>query len=97
MGFFNQGVLRTGGAVLRIIETTGAKGNKPSLTVGNGLCAVPLRGKYNLCKQTGTTSRYVIPSERSESRNLPKLQIYLVVVYYPTWWIPPLRLRSRPE
>ena len=23
----------------------------PSLTVGNGLCAVPLRGKYTLCGQ----------------------------------------------
>ena len=38
-----------GGTALRIVGTTGAEVNMPSLTVGNGLCAVPLRGKYNLC------------------------------------------------
>ena len=63
------------GAAFVIIGTAGAEGIKPSLTVGNGLCAVPLRGEYNLCGQNETTPRYVIPSERSESRNLPKLQI----------------------
>ena len=47
----------------------------PSLTVGNGLCAVPLRCNYNLCGQPEPPTDYVIPSERSESRNLRKLQI----------------------
>ena len=35
-------------AAFVIIGTAGAEGIKPSLTVGNGLCAVPLRGEYNL-------------------------------------------------
>ena len=58
-----------------IVGTLGTEVDKPSLTVGNGLCAVPLRGNYNPCGQTGTTYQYVIPSERSESRNLPKWQV----------------------
>ena len=32
-----------------IAETIGAEGIIPSLTVGNGLCAVPLRCNYNPC------------------------------------------------
>ena len=50
-----------GGTALPIVGTTGAKGILPSLTVGNGLCAVPLRCNYNPCGQNGTTPRYVIP------------------------------------
>ena len=48
----------------------------PLKYVGNGLCAVPLRGKYNLCGQTGTTHR-LCHSERSEteSRNPLKWRI----------------------
>ena len=64
-----------GPAAFVIVETTGAEGIKPSLTVGNGLCAVPLRGNYNLCGQPEPPTEYVIPSERSESRNLPEWQI----------------------
>ena len=63
-----------GGTALRIVTTTGAKVNLPSLTVGNGLCAVPLRCNYNPCGQTGTTPDMSF-RDRSESRNLPKLQI----------------------
>ena len=68
----------------------------PSLTVGNGLCAVPLRCNYNPCGQNGTTHRHVIPSERSESRNLPK---HLVLScggssYYVVDSSTPLTLRS---
>ena len=33
------------------------------------------RNEYNQWGQTGTTPRHVIPSERSEPRNLPKLQV----------------------
>ena len=33
------------------------------------------RSEYNPCGQNGTTHRHVIPSERSEPRNLPELQI----------------------
>ena len=38
---------------------------------------MPFRGRcdYNLCGHNGTTPRHVIPRERSESRNLPELQI----------------------
>ena len=50
--FFNRRVLRTGGTALQNAETTGAKGIIPNLTVGNGLCAVPLRCEYHLCGQT---------------------------------------------
>ena len=46
---FNRRILRTGGTALFVIGTTGAKVHLPSLIVGNGLCAVPLRGNYNLC------------------------------------------------
>ena len=65
-----------GSTALRIVATTGAKVNLPSLTVGNGLCAVPLRGNYNTCGQNGITHR-LCHSERSEteSRNPLKLQI----------------------
>ncbi len=64
-----------GGTAFNIVGTMGAGVNVPSLTVGNGLCAVPLRCNYNPCGQNGTTHRHVIPSERSESRNPPKWQI----------------------
>ena len=47
-----------------IVGTVGTEVDKPSLTVGNGLCAVPLRGDYNLCGKNAITPRYVIPSER---------------------------------
>ena len=43
------------GTAFRIVGTMGAEVEPPSETVGNGLCAVPLRSNYNLCKQTGTT------------------------------------------
>ena len=41
---FNRGIPRTGSTALQNAKTTGAKGYIPSLTVGNGLCAVP--GRY---------------------------------------------------
>ncbi len=63
-----------GGTALCVIGTTGAKVNLPSLTVGNGLCAVPLRCNYNPCGQTGTTPDMSF-RDRSESRNLPKLHV----------------------
>ena len=71
-----------GPTVFVIIGTTGAKVVIPSLTVGNGLCAVPLRCEYNPCGQNGTTHRHVIPSERSESRNPPKQQVLPYVGYF---------------
>ena len=43
-----------------------------SETVGNGLCAVPGTRRIQPVWMNGTTCRYVIPSERSESRNLPE-------------------------
>ena len=46
-----------GGTALPIVGTTGAKVDIPSLTVGNGLCAVPLRCNYNPYGQNGTTHR----------------------------------------
>ena len=48
---------------------------RPVKYVGNGLCAVPLRGNYNPCGQNKTAPNHVIPSERSESRNLPELLV----------------------
>ena len=47
---FNQGVLKTGGETLQKAETMGTTVNISSLTVGNGLCAVPGRCNYNPCK-----------------------------------------------
>ena len=47
---------------------------RPLKDVGNGLCAVPLRGNYNLCKQTGTTPDMSFRAN-SESRNLPEWQV----------------------
>ena len=65
-----------GGTAFRIVGTTGAEVDIPSLTVGNGLCAVPLRCNYNPWGiKTKPLPDYVIPSERSESRNPPKWQI----------------------
>ena len=63
-----------GGTALPIVGTTGAKVDLPSLTVGNGLCAVPGRGNYNPYGQNGTTHRHVIPSERPRKalKNLPR-------------------------
>ena len=40
------------------------------------------RNEYNPCRQNGTTLRYVIPRERSESRNLPEWQILSCGGYY---------------
>ena len=48
---------------------------RPLKDVGNGLCAVPLRGNYNLCKQTGTTPDMSFRAKHSESRNLPEWQV----------------------
>ena len=64
------------GTALLIVGTTGAEVYMPSLTVGNGLCAVPGRCNYNPCGQNGTTHRFC-HSERSEteSRNLPEWQV----------------------
>ena len=87
-----------GGTALSILGTTGAEVDLPSLTVGNGLCAVPPRCSYNLCGQPEPPPRHVIPSGVKRSRGIfPSCKFYLVVVLCPTWWIPPLRLRSRPE
>ena len=36
------------GTAFNIVETTGAEVERVSETVGNGLCAVPLRGNYIL-------------------------------------------------
>ena len=47
---------------------------RPLKSVGNGLCAVPLRGNYNPCGKNKTTPDMPF-QDRSESRNLPKLQI----------------------
>ena len=45
-------------------------------------------------RTTGTIYRHVIPSAVKRSRGIyPSSRFYLVVVHYPTWWIPPLRLR----
>ena len=91
---FNRGILRTGGMALCVIGTMGAKVNLPSLTVGNGLCAVPLRCNYNPCGQNGTTPRSCHSERTNVSRGIfPSGRFYLVVVHSPTWWIPPLRLR----
>ena len=83
-----------GGTALSILGTTGAEVDLPSLTVGNGLCAVPPRCSYNLCGQPEPPPRHVIPSGVKQSRGIfPSSKFYLVVVLCPTWWIPPLRLR----
>ena len=67
----------------------------PLKYVGNGLCAVPLRGDYNPCGQTGITHR-LCHSETAVSRGiLPSCWFYLVVVLHPTWWISALALLGR--
>ena len=52
------------GTAFSIVGTMGAEGIKPSLTVGNGLCAVPGRGNDNPCAYKPEPPRHVIPSER---------------------------------
>ena len=93
VGIFNQRILRTGGTALRIVETTGATVNLSSLTVGNGLCAVPLRGKYNLCGQPEPPIDMSFRANAVSRGIFPSGKFYLVVISCPTWWIPPLRLR----
>ena len=38
--------------------------------------------EYNPCRQNETTPRHVIPSERSESRNLPELHVLSCVASF---------------
>ena len=52
----------------------------PLKYVGNGLCAVPLRCNYNLCKQTGTTHRHVIPRERMRVEESSRVASFIL------WW-----------
>ena len=68
---------------MRIVEAAGATVNLSSLTVGNGLCAVPGRCNYNPCGQNKTTPRHVIPSVVKRSRGIfPSGRFYLVVVLF---------------
>ena len=66
---------------------------RPLKDVGNGLCTVPLRGNYNLCKQTGTTPDMSFRAKTVSRGIFPSDKFYLVVISRPTWWIPPFRLR----
>ena len=85
-----------GGTALPIVGTTGAKVDLPSLTVGNGLCAVPGRCNYNPCGQNGTTHRLCHSERTVVSRGIfPSSKFYLVLVHHPTWWIPPFALLGR--
>ena len=94
MGVFNQRILRTGGTALRIAGTTGAKGDQTeSHCRERPMCRSvtsrlkPVRTKQNhpsiMSFRANVVSRGIFPSGK----------FYLVVVHYPTWWIPPLRLR----
>ena len=48
---------------------------RPLKSVGNGLCAVPLRGNYNPCRQPEPPTDMSFRAKRSESRNLPELHV----------------------
>ena len=64
-----------------------------SETVGNGLCAVPERCKYNLCGQPEPPTGMSFRTNAVSRGIFPSGKFYLVLVLSPTWWIPPLRLR----
>ena len=82
-----------GGTALNIVGTMGAEGIKPSLTVGNGLCAVPPRCEYNPCGQPEPPPDMSFRANAVSRGIFPSSRFYLVVVHSPPWWIPPLRLR----
>ena len=52
--------------------------DRPLKYVGNGLCAVPLRGNYNLCKQTGTTPDMSFRANTVSRGIFPSGKFYLV-------------------
>ena len=65
-----------GGTAFYIVGTMGAEGIKPSLTVGNGLCAVPGRGNDNPCaNKPEPPPDMSFRANGSEPRNLPKWQV----------------------
>ena len=64
-----------GGAAFNIVGTMGTEVKPPSETVGNGLCAVPLRGKYNPCGQPEPPTGMSFRGSECESRNLPELLV----------------------
>ena len=54
----------------------------PSLTVGNGLCAVPLRGKYNPCRQPEPPPDMSFRANAVSRGIHPSSKFYLVVVLF---------------